>query len=138
MECIQLSPNFISPSIVTNKPTNPTRSLLNEFRLINYFHHVVGIDYLSSHGSIHRFSSKEFAIRHLLGSSDPVKHVIYIGDTLADRDRAIKAGCNFVAVNYGFHAWSRKDTENLLCVDSVFELTNYFSNITPIDDSLSL
>ena len=39
------SPLYTKPSIVTNKPTRPTVSLLYEFNLYHFFDHIIGIDY---------------------------------------------------------------------------------------------
>lgn len=128
LESIYSSSNFSLPSIVTNKPTLPTLALLDEFSLLHYFDHVIGIDYLSTPDRLNTFPCKQSAIVFLTSLAGLSGMKLYIGDTLSDRDSAKGAGCQFLAVNYGFHQWSQEDKTNITCVDSVPDLSKYLLN----------
>ena len=79
------------PSIVTNKPTLPTKSLLCRHNMRHFFDKVVGIDYCASlHAGGQTFKSKQQSILYFKSVLNPsTQHCIYIGDTIADMNSAL-------------------------------------------------
>jgi phosphoglycolate phosphatase len=117
-------------SIVTNKPTLPSLKLLIQNRLHKYFDEIIGIDYPSFLNQGPNYCSKAQALNELLNSlieSDSLP--IYIGDTASDLDAALSAGCNFVAVNYGFYTWQDNHRALLKIADTPYELRSLIDEI---------
>jgi phosphoglycolate phosphatase len=95
------------PVVITNKPTQPTRNLLDINNMMQEFANIIGIDYLQTIDVGNTFSSKAEAIRYVInGLPKEYSQPIYIGDTLSDAEAANQAGCSFIGVSYGFFNWS--------------------------------
>ena len=107
LQDIIYSPLYTYPSIVTNKPTRPTVSLLYEFNLHHFFDHIIGIDYLLSSSNDRTFANKSDAIKYLVSITQPSCDYLYIGDTISDMESASLAGCDFLAVGYGYTNWEK-------------------------------
>lgn len=117
LQDIIYSPLYTNPSIVTNKPTSPTVSLLHEFNLHHFFDHIIGIDYLLSSSNDRTFANKSDAIKYLVSITQPSCDYLYIGDTISDMESASLAGCDFLAVGYGYTNWdtSHKSPPSYVC-----------------------
>lgn len=97
-------------AIITNKPTEPTRALLNAGGLSDFFELVVGIDYPVIQGTGPVFTSKSEAIKFVQAELHGSKTTtVYVGDTPADRQASQACGLDFVAATYGFHHWSETE-----------------------------
>jgi phosphoglycolate phosphatase len=96
--------------IVTNKPTAPTQSIVQNSNLERCFRLIVGIDYPSIARIGSPFTNKQDAIKYTLKThgADPSKS-IYVGDTPGDRDASKAAGLEFIAARYGFYAWADEE-----------------------------
>jgi phosphoglycolate phosphatase len=117
-----LSSRSIDVAVVTNKPTEPTKTLLCTRGFDQNISAIVGIDALA-HKGFPAFPSKADAIIyacHLIDCS--VVNSLYVGDTLSDRTASKEAGVNFVAATYGFHPWSEIDLSEITHVASIEEL----------------
>lgn len=108
---------MLQMSIVTNKPTRPTRAILAGAGLADCFELVIGIDYCKATFAGEPFRSKREALDFALQLADcSAANAIYFGDTPADRDTSLKCGVRFIAATYGFHQWS---SSSLQCLDSI-------------------
>ena len=117
-----LSSRTIDVAVVTNKPTEPTKTLLRTRCFDQNISAIVGIDALAYKGSP-AFSSKADAIAYTCQLIDcSVANSIYVGDTLSDRTASKEAGVHFVAATYGFHSWSEIDLHETSHVASIEEL----------------
>lgn len=100
----------IKLSIVTNKPTVPTLAIINEAGLVGYFESIVGIDYCVIQDNASRFPNKAAAIDFTINLNSCRKEdVIYVGDTLGDRNCCQNSGVTFIAATYGFHRWTDQE-----------------------------
>lgn len=107
--------------IVTNKPTSPTRLLLQETGLLNYFTLVTGIDV---RGPDKSFPDKAAALAWSLNQlRTDASLAIYCGDTPSDKDACTHLGLPFLAVGYGFHRWA---TDSHLTVSSDYSATSAY------------
>lgn len=97
-------------SIVTNKPTSPSKELVKSAGMLPYFVDIVGIDYRVVHSTGAIFSSKAEALSFVLDStSTHYSQSVYVGDTLGDRDACALTQVPFIAALYGFHQWAASD-----------------------------
>lgn len=115
----------ISLSIVTNKPTAPTVSLVCAAGLNDCFDYIVGIDFPVTQQRGQPFKSKSNALNYLLRKHGlSTENSIYVGDTPNDKHAAASCDLAFVAALYGFHHWKPDETPNLSL--------SRFSDIIPI------
>lgn len=114
-----LSSRYIDVAVVTNKPTEPTKTLLRTRGFDQNISAIVGIDALA-HKGFPAFPSKADAIIYACQLIDcSVVNSLYVGDTLSDRTASEEAGVRFVAATYGFHPWSEIDLSEITHVTSV-------------------
>ena len=90
-----------------------------------FFDHVIGIDYLASINVHPQFSSKADAIKYSMTISSSPGQYLYIGDTFTDMEAAQQAGCDFLAVGYGYTNWSKHHQLSPPYVSSVEALYKY-------------
>ncbi len=103
----KLSFEFRLPlGIVTNKPTLPTKKILQDASLDKLFEFIIGIDFCSSSNKLRLFSSKSEAISYAISLiNDSSFEVTYVGDTLSDLQESNTANIAFIAAQYGFYNW---------------------------------
>lgn len=95
-----------SLSVVTNKPTQPTNSLLGNAGISDLFQAVVGVDYRLNNKIGTVFCNKKEAIDFALMHTDcPSERAVYVGDTPSDLKASKECGVAFIAATYGFHSW---------------------------------
>ena len=121
LRSIDLSPNYFKPYIVTNKPTSPTRLLLDQYNYTNYFEYIIGIDYPLYCNKNFPYASKTEAILFVKSLLDNNRDVLYIGDTPSDMKCSYQAGIDFLAVGYGYYDWAIDHRPHLF-VNSVADL----------------
>lgn len=110
--CIQkLADSGVVLHVVTNKPTLPTRQLLQQDRLQVLIRNIIGIDYLKVHELGERFTSKSQALTYLTTSLhlDASSPALYCGDTPADMHAAAQNDLAFLPVCYGYHQWETNE-----------------------------
>jgi phosphoglycolate phosphatase len=101
-----LSKKFTGLAIVTNKPTLPTKLLLKDAGLLDYFTVVAGID---ARGSSSWFTNKTDALSWSLDQlKADASNAIYCGDTLKDKQACLPLSLPFLAVDYGFYKWPKE------------------------------
>lgn len=123
---------MLQVSIVTNKPTQPTRAILADAGLEDIFRLVVGIDYCKQFTDGRPFSSKADALRFALNLVDcSAANAVYVGDTLADRDSSLKCGVHFIAATYGFHQWAPECIDFTNSISSFDELLACLTRLWP-------
>ena len=99
-------------SVVTNKPTLPTKKLIANAGLSGLFECVIGVDYRVVHRNGPVFRSKYDSICHALSLTEcPARCSIYVGDTLSDQRACQESGVAFIAATYGFHSWQPQELE---------------------------
>tara|TARA_B100000579_G_scaffold219129_1_gene179202 strand:+ start:1864 stop:2538 length:675 start_codon:yes stop_codon:yes gene_type:complete len=124
--------NYLTLSIVTNKPTEPTLALLKSANIYQHFENVIGIDYLKFVNNGEVFKSKYEALNYLIKLTNAdINKVFYVGDTANDQKCALKAGIRFIAAKYGFYKWDLNITNNLSIDDfeSLMPLLNQLCGI---------
>jgi phosphoglycolate phosphatase len=120
-------------SIVTNKPTQPTRAILADAGLLDVFRLIIGIDYRDQCSGGLPFSSKAEALRFALNLADcPAANAVYVGDTLADRNSSFKCGLHFIAATYGFHQWTSDSSDSTDTITSFAELPSCLQRLWPV------
>ena len=82
-------------SVLTNKPLEPSRRILEALGLLSFFDSVVGGD-----GPLGR-KSDAAGLRTVAAGAD---HVMLVGDSPIDWRTAVAANCDFVWARYGFGA----------------------------------
>ena len=82
-------------SVLTNKPLEPSRRILEALGLLSYFDSVIGGD-----GPLARKPDAAGLRSLAVGAA----HVILVGDSPIDWNTAMAAGCDFVWARYGFGA----------------------------------
>ena len=125
LESIYSSSVYSLPSIVTNKPTLPTKALIDTHDLAKYFEHIIGIDYLAYKFGSSPFTNKSESIDYAINITRHSSDHLYIGDTLFDKQASIASNCPFLAVGYGYHKWSSIDKLSPLYVSSVDQLSEF-------------
>lgn len=90
-------------SVVTNKPTAPACSIIQDLsKLSSDFNPVIGVDFFETN-KYPQHSFKSFSIRYIsdfLGV--PLSKMCYVGDSISDYYSSLDAGINFVGCSYGF------------------------------------
>ena len=125
--------------VVTNKPTQPTRDLLESAGFSEYFTIVVGIDAI---GKDSLFRSKSDALTWTLQQLE-IDHrgdSLYVGDTISDEEACSLVGLPFIAVGYGFYEWAPEDVARLnrTNTDQIFDpwITQPLSTLKQLSDTL--
>lgn len=96
--------------IATNKPSNPSRKILDATGLQKLVEVCVSPDSVSP-----RFPSKEHAVAWILSSSSLAgEHCLFVGDSIEDSVSARKNGIRFIGVNYGYGSRQLPDDERRL------------------------
>ena len=93
----------ITISIVTNKPTLPSLSIISNLPfLCRHVNPLIGIDYFDP--SVNYTSSfKTYSILYISNLLQlPLTDLCYVGDTLQDYHSAAEAGISFIGCKYGF------------------------------------
>ena len=97
-------------SIVTNKPTLPSKELVRSAGLLPYFVDIFGIDYRVVHSTGAIFPNKAEALSYVLRTTHThYSQSVYVGDTLGDQDACSRTQIPFIAALYGFHQWKVSD-----------------------------
>ena len=118
-------------SIVTNKPTSPSRELIKSAGMLPFFVDIVGIDYRVLHSTGAMFASKAEALSFFLDyTSTHYSQSLYVGDTLGDRDACALTRVAFIAALYGFHQWAVRDRPPL-CLERFDDIHRVFPIIYP-------
>jgi phosphoglycolate phosphatase len=94
-EMLFLASRHARLSVLTNKPLEPSRRLLDALGLLPYFETVIGGD---------SPAGRKPGIAGLRSVSQGAEHVIVVGDSPIDAETATNAGCDFVWARYGFGA----------------------------------
>jgi phosphoglycolate phosphatase len=94
-EMLMLASRHGQLSVLTNKPSRPSRRILEALGLAAYFHAIEGGD-----GPLGRKPSPA-GLRALTTDAE---HVMLVGDSPIDWQTAAAAGCDFVWARYGFGA----------------------------------
>ena len=125
--------------VVTNKPTQPTKDLLESAGFNEYFTIVVGIDAI---GKDSPFRSKSNALAWTLQQLE-IDHrgdSLYVGDTISDEEACSLVGLPFIAVGYGFYEWAPEDVARLnrKNTDQIFDpwITQPLSTLKQLSDTL--
>ena len=125
--------------VVTNKPTQPTKDLLESAGFSEYFTIVVGIDAI---GKDSLFRSKSDALAWTLQQLE-IDHrgdSLYVGDTISDEDACSLVGLPFLAAGYGFYKWTPEDVSRLnrKNTDQIFHprITQPLSTLKQLSDTL--
>jgi len=118
-----------SMSIVTNKPTAPSLSIVKSVGLHSLFDFVIGVDYREARSQGNVFTTKSEAISHTISLLNcKSEDCVYIGDTSSDqlscRDQSLK----FIAVTYGFHEWTPFELRDVDSADSFADLIDLLSS----------
>ncbi|CRY91256.1 HAD hydrolase, IA, variant 1 family protein [Synechococcus sp. WH 8103] len=113
--------------IVTNKPTQPARSIIESLNLSHLFHSVIGIDFPGFSGLDH-FPSKAHALSFLLSEySLPALSSVYVGDTSNDLKCSRSVNLPFIGVTYGFGDWSSFHDRSIPLLSDFRQLSQYLS-----------
>jgi phosphoglycolate phosphatase len=108
-----------SLSIVTNKPTQPTNSLVADARIADLFASIIGIDFRVTLGEGKVFSSKKEAISYALSRTLCSREgAVYVGDTPSDQKASLECDVAFIAATYGFHLWLPHELEGTTAAGS--------------------
>ena len=92
----------ISFSIVTNKPTTPSLSIIANLPLLcRHVNPLIGIDYFGS-SVIYKAPLKPSILYTLNLLQIPLSDLCYVGDTLQDYRSSVEAGVRFIGCKYGF------------------------------------
>jgi phosphoglycolate phosphatase len=94
-EMLLLASRQAQLSVLTNKPVNPSRRILEALGLLSFFESVTGGD-----GPLGRKPDAAALRAHATGAD----HVMLVGDSPVDWHTALAAGCDFVWARYGFGA----------------------------------
>ena len=117
-------------SVVTNKPTQPSVSILKRLSMFSLFREVVGSDYLHYHQIGDHFQNKSQAIEYLMTKYTVEKsHLIYVGDTVADSRSAQSVGTQFIAAKYGYHVWNDSELIGITSINSSLDLLPTIENL---------
>jgi phosphoglycolate phosphatase len=109
----------ISLSIITNKPTLPTASIIRMAGIETLFTHVIGVDYREENSIGATFISKTEAIGFALSLTQCARErSVYIGDTPSDHQASLQQEISFVGVTYGFHQWKPIELEDIVAASS--------------------
>lgn len=113
-------------TIVTNKPTQPTISIITAAGLESLFDYVIGIDYRNHHGIGPTFDSKSEAIGFAMSLANCThQHAVYVGDTPSDRKACHQQGIRFIAATYGFYEWQTSELEATAEISSFSGLSDF-------------
>ena len=90
-------------SVVTNKPTVPARSIIQDLAILSSnVHPIIGIDFFEAFEYSQK-SFKSFSISYISGLLHlPLSDMCYVGDTMSDYHSSIDAGVSFIGCAYGF------------------------------------
>jgi len=121
----QLVRNNIDCYIVTNKPLEPTCSILNYLGISQYFQEVV-----SPNSRIPKFNSKSESVTYLLAKHRLIsEQTVLVGDSIEDY-RAAKENClKFIGVDYGYGDISLENIHDPNCLSSISHLDQVLSLI---------
>ena len=103
-------------AICTNKPIQPTLSLLKQFDIESLFDCIIGGD------SLDKKKPHPKPLRHILKAlSSDSDQCLFIGDSVTDYRTAEAAGIDFVFVTYGYHQ-GFQPPKTCQSIDSLMEL----------------
>lgn len=107
--------------VVTNKPTLPTKRILDGLRLLEYFEEVVSLDSRTP-----PFLSKTEAAEYLINRHRlRAPATLFVGDSVDDARAAQSCGLRFAAVTYGYGGvHSARDFPAHITLDSMSGLTS--------------
>ena len=109
--------------VVTNKPTCPSKVILDKLDLNDCIKEVIGVDFYNKKGQ-----SKSMNLTNLIKNfSLDVNKCIYIGDTLSDYLCAKKNRISFLGFKGGYYNWSINDIE---------QIQNFYNSPKEIFDKL--
>lgn len=125
----------LTVSIVTNKPTSPSRLIVQEAGLEGLFQHIIGIDFPCLNGGkdAKAFKTKSesinFAVR--LTGLNP-DSCCYVGDTPSDLDAATRCNVTFIAATYGFHRWTDQQLAGCTAVSCFSQLPGILDQLNSL------
>ena len=109
-------------AVLTNKPVNPSRAIVEALQLARYFSQVYGGNSFAT-----KKPDPEGALRLLAESGVPAEQAAMVGDSHTDVETGHNAGLWTVGVTYGFAPQTLADASPDVLVDHPRELTEVFS-----------
>ena len=113
----------IHQAIATNKREDYAIDIIKHFGLDKYFDTIHGAD------NNNKLTKKDLINNCLSDLNTRPEETIFIGDSASDGIAAAEAGCQFIAVTYGFGFKNSNDTARfnpLLTVNNVDEIIKFF------------
>jgi len=121
----QLVQNNIDCFIVTNKPSEPTHSILNYLGIRQYFLEVV-----SPNSKIPGFKSKSESVAYLLSKHRlDGEQTVLVGDSIEDYRAAKENHLRFIGVDYGYGHISSESVHDPDCSSTISQFTQVLSMI---------
>jgi len=109
-------------AVLTNKPVNPSRAIVEALQLARYFSQVYGGNSFAT-----KKPDPEGALRLLAESGVPAEQAAMVGDSHTDVETGHNAGLWTVGVTYGFAPQTLADASPDVLVDHPRELAEVFS-----------
>lgn len=110
-------------SIVTNKPTDISKKIINTLRLDKYFKDIIGSDYKFCHQTRNQKQSKTENIKNLMMTRGMAPDsTVYVGDTKMDYISAESCKIKFIAATYGYHQWADNEIKECTAINRFSEL----------------
>jgi len=108
-------------AVLTNKPVNPSRAIVEALKLAPYFSQVYGGNSFAT-----KKPDPEGALRLLEESGVPAEQAVMVGDSHTDVETGHNAGLWTVGVTYGFAPQTLADASPDVLVDHPRELAEVF------------
>ena len=121
-----LKKSDIHQAIATNKREDYAIDIIKHFGLDKYFDTIHGAD------NNNKLTKKDLINNCLSDLNTRPEETIFIGDSASDGLAAAEAGCQFIAVTYGFGFKNSNDTARfnpLLTVNNVDEIIKFFKQL---------
>ncbi len=109
-------------AVLTNKPVNPSRAIVEALKLAPYFSQVYGGNSFAT-----KKPDPEGALRLLEEIGVPAEQAVMVGDSHTDVETGKNAGLWTVGVTYGFAPQTLADASPDMLVDHPHELAELFS-----------
>lgn len=116
----------IHQAIATNKREDYAIDIIKHFGLDKYFDTIHGAD------NNNKLTKKDLINKCIYDLNTRPEETIFIGDSASDGIAAAEAGCQFIAVTYGFGFKNSNDTARfnpLLTVNNVDEIIKFFKQL---------
>ncbi|OUL43867.1 hypothetical protein B0W81_01500 [Prochlorococcus sp. HOT_208_60] len=112
--------------IVTNKPIEPTKTIINKLELDDKFLDIIGIDSFVSSGQDKSSNILFLRNKYLLD----ISNTFYIGDTYSDYLSAKKNNIDFIAFAKGYHQWTNYELKEIKYIyNNTDELISILENL---------